>query len=399
MPIFFEKENIDTGKMESELLLSIMSSIAESESISISENRKWSDRNRFKNGTFKISSPPYGYDWNKEKGEMVLNPEQAKVVKYIFDQTLLGVGTGDIAKDLTGKGIPSKKNGNWTATTVAGIVRNEKYTGACLFQKTYTDDHFNRHFNHGERDQYYMEEHHEAIVTSEEYEAANAMLDRRRDEKGITAESSKYLKRYPLSGKICCGECGGKMKRKTYSYKVVLACATHINDKASCSMRDIRYEAVEAAFATLMNKLIFSRKNVLATFYESLRRSSQSDVLLKIHEIDTELEQLIEKKQTIRGLFSQGFIDPAVLQRESNALAAEVDRLNQKKNSLAYVARSEIKHIEEARKLLEFTERAELLQAFDGNCFTEYVESVTAKSRTELIFKMKCGLELTERIE
>ena len=81
VPIFFEKENIDTGKMESELLLAIMSSIAESESVSISENRKWSDRNRFKNGTYKISCPPYGYDWDKEIGEMVVNPEQANVVR------------------------------------------------------------------------------------------------------------------------------------------------------------------------------------------------------------------------------------------------------------------------------------------------------------------------------
>lgn len=283
VPIFFEKENIDTGKMESELLLSIMSSIAESESVSISENIKWSTRNRYKNGTFKISYPPYGYDWDKEKGEMVINPEQAEVVKYIFKQTLLGVGTLDIAKDLIRRGVPSKKKGNWTATTVAGIVRNEKYTGACLFQKTYTDDNFNRHFNHGERDQYYMEEHHEAIVTNEEYDAANAVLDRRRDEKGITAENSKYLKRYPLSGKVRCGECGGKMKRKTYSYKVVFACSTHIHDKTGCSMKDIRYEAVEAAFATLMNKLIFSRRNVLAPFYEALRRSSQSDALLNIN--------------------------------------------------------------------------------------------------------------------
>lgn len=117
VPIFFEKENIDTGKMESELLLAIMSSIAESESVSISENRKWSDRNRFKNGTYKISCPPYGYDWDKENGEMVVNPEQANVVRYIFSQTLAGVGTHDIAKALMQQGIPSKKKEKWTATS------------------------------------------------------------------------------------------------------------------------------------------------------------------------------------------------------------------------------------------------------------------------------------------
>ena len=72
--VYFEKENIDTGSMDSELLLSIMGSIAESESLSISENNKWSIQRKFKNGTFKCSYPPYGYDWDKKKGEMVINP-------------------------------------------------------------------------------------------------------------------------------------------------------------------------------------------------------------------------------------------------------------------------------------------------------------------------------------
>lgn len=134
IPIYFEKENIDTGSMENELMLSIMSSIAESESVSISENNKWSIQRKFKNGTYKCSYPPYGYDWDKKNGEMVVNPEQAEIVRYIFAQTLAGVGTHDIAKDLMAKGVPTKKGGKWTGHTVNGIIRNEKYTGDCLFQ-------------------------------------------------------------------------------------------------------------------------------------------------------------------------------------------------------------------------------------------------------------------------
>lgn len=151
--VYFEKENIDTGSMDSELLLSIMGSIAESESLSISENNKWSIQKKFQNGTFKCSYPPYGYDWDKKKGEMVVNPEQAEIVKYIFAQTLAGVGTHDIAKDLSAKGVPTKKGGKWTGHTVNGIIRNEKYTGDCLFQKTYTDSSYKRHTNLGELDQ------------------------------------------------------------------------------------------------------------------------------------------------------------------------------------------------------------------------------------------------------
>ena len=91
IPIYFEKENLNTGSMESELFLAILSSMAEGESVSISENSKWSIQKRFKNGTFKISYPPYGYDWDGE--QMVVNPEQAENVRWIFDQVLAGRGT------------------------------------------------------------------------------------------------------------------------------------------------------------------------------------------------------------------------------------------------------------------------------------------------------------------
>ena len=96
--IYFEKENINTGSMESELMLSILSGLAESESVSISENNKWSIKRRFQNGTYKISYPPYGYD--NVDGEMVINKSQAKIVRFIFAEILSGKGTHKIANEL-----------------------------------------------------------------------------------------------------------------------------------------------------------------------------------------------------------------------------------------------------------------------------------------------------------
>ena len=120
--------------------------MAADESLSISENSKWSIQNRFEIGTFKISYPPYGYDWNGD--QMVINPKQAKTIKQIFTYALSGQGTSAIARRLNEDQVPTKKGGHWNATTVKGILRNEKYTGDCLFQKTYTDSFFNRHHNH-----------------------------------------------------------------------------------------------------------------------------------------------------------------------------------------------------------------------------------------------------------
>jgi Site-specific recombinases, DNA invertase Pin homologs len=105
--IFFEKENINTGSMESELMLSILSGLAESESISISENTKWAIQRRFQNGTFIISYPPYGYQ--NIDGQMKVIPKQAEIVKYIFAEVLSGKGTQKVANNLNQKGIPSKE--------------------------------------------------------------------------------------------------------------------------------------------------------------------------------------------------------------------------------------------------------------------------------------------------
>ena len=210
--IFFEKEDIDTGKMEGELLLSILSSLAESESRSISENSIWGVQKRFRNGTFKISYPPYGYD--NVDGKMVVIPEQGEIVKWMYEQVLAGVSAYQIAKELNEKGIATKRNGKWTRGTVLKIIRNEKYTGDTIFQKTYTDDAFTRHVNRGEKDQFYAQDHHEALISREDFELANEILDKNGQEKGIAEDVFKYQNRYVFSKKIICGECGAIWRRK-----------------------------------------------------------------------------------------------------------------------------------------------------------------------------------------
>lgn len=179
--IYFEKENINTGSMESELMLSILSGLAESESVAISENSKWSIKRRFKNGTFKISYPPYGYDM--VGGKMVINKSQAEIVRFIFTEILSGKGTHKIANVLNHRNIPTKKGGRWTSTTIRGMVSNEKYTGDAIFQKTYTDAHFNRHHNYGQKDRYLVKNHHEPIISHEIFEAAQEVIKQRSKEK------------------------------------------------------------------------------------------------------------------------------------------------------------------------------------------------------------------------
>ena len=198
---------------------------------------------------------------------MVINPEQAKTVRWIYEQVLSGKGTHAISEELNANGVPTKKGGRWTPTTVRGMISNEKYTGDVIFQKTYTDSQFNRHVNYGQKDQYAMTDHHEAIISREIFEAANALVQQRGKEKGIIKGSEKYQSRYCFSGKIVCGECGDTFKRRihssTLSRYAAWCCNTHIEDKDSCSMKYIRDDAVKAAFVTMANKLIFAHSMIL----------------------------------------------------------------------------------------------------------------------------------------
>jgi len=144
----FEKENIHTGSMESELMLAILASMAEEESNSISENEKWSVKKRFMDGSFIIAYPPYGYA--NVNGEMIVVPEEAKIVKEVFEMCLSGKSTHAISKILNERCVPTKRGRRWTDATVNSILSNEKYTGDALFQKTFTDDSFKRRRNHCE---------------------------------------------------------------------------------------------------------------------------------------------------------------------------------------------------------------------------------------------------------
>ena len=394
--ILFEKENIDTGKMEGELLLSILSSLAESESRSISENETWSIQKRFRNGTYKIAYPPYGYDYTN--GEMVVNPGQSEIVKWIFAEVLSGSSTSHIAKALNEEGISTRRGGSWTSTTINGMIRNEKYTGDVIFQKSYSDERFTRHRNNGERDQYYVADHHEAIVSHEDYDAANAILDRNGAEKGIYADSRKYQNRYCFSGKIICGNCGAVWKRRKISGYFGYACTTHLADKDTCGMKSIREDSIMAAFTTMLNKLIFARDKVLLPYANSLKKAQRTEYLEELNAIEEALEQNQQKRQQITQLFTRGYLDPSIYAQQNDALIKQCEQLTAQQNAITARVSGGDKQKKSLEDILHFTAGAKMQTAFDDALFTRFVHNVIVYSRTEIGFAMKCGPVFRERI-
>ncbi|MEN8493488.1 recombinase family protein [Dehalococcoides sp. THU3] len=397
--IYFEKENINTGSMESELMLSILSGLAESESVSIAENSKWSVKRRFQNGTFKISYPPYGYD--AVDGKMVVNESQAEVVRFIFAEILSGNGTHKIADELNRRNVPTKKGGRWTATTIRGMIGNEKYTGDAILQKTYTDEHFNRHTNYGEKDQYLIKNHHEAIISHEDFDAAQRIIEQRGKEKGVEKYQGKYQNRYTFSGKIICSQCGGKFKRRIHStgrHNIAWCCSTHITDIKRCSMKYLSESDFEYAFVTMMNKLIYGHKTVLKPLLESLGGINCNDSLASIREIDRKLEENAEQRKVLVGLMTKGYLEPAVYNKGNNELLQEVERLQRQKKSLIRFINNDSQNLNEVNKLLHYTTKIAMFTNFDGDIFNRFVERIIVYSRSELGFELKCGITLKERL-
>ena len=397
--IYFEKENINTGSMESELMLSILSGLAESESASIAQNNKWSVKRRFQNGTFKISYSPYGYD--AVDGKLVVNESQAEIVRFIFAEILSGKSTQKIADELLRRKVPTKRGGRWTSTTVRGMVINEKYTGDALFQKTYTDDHFNRHINDGNKEQYLIRDHHEPIISHEDFESAQKVLRQRGKEKGVEKGTNKYQNRYPFSGKIICGQCGGSFKRRIHEsgrHRIAWCCTTHIADIKKCSMKYIPESDLEYAFVTMVNKLIFAHQSVLRPLLVNLRNINSDDNQESIRELDRKLDENAEQRNVLVGLMTKKYLEPAVYKKSNNELLQEAERLRRQKESLLRFLNSDNQHLREVSTLLQYATKAAMLASFDGELFTRFVERIHAYSRTEIGFELKCGITLKERL-
>lgn len=396
--IFFEKENIDTAHMSSELMLSILSSIAEGEARSISENIKWSVKNRFKEGSYIIGYPPYGY--RNQNGKMEIVPEEAKVVRDIFSMSLSGKGCHLIADELNRRGVPSRNGSLWHASTIVVILKNEKYTGDALFQKTWTDASYNRHINCGEEGQYLYKNHHEAIISHEDFERSTQAMAQRGRESGSIAGDGKYRMRYCFSGKIICGQCSSYFRR-SIQYKengncIIWVCSTHIKKPKDCTIKSIKENLIKDAFTRMMKKLHVSFDVLLKPFISSLRGYDNKEKLQQILDLEGRIEKCEEQKRILTQLLSSGYIEPEIFYKEKRELDLQGTELAKEKAQISCVLNGDLKHLEATERLLKAVSKNEGEDSFKEELFTEHVNSITVNSRDRVCFNLKCGLQLEE---
>ena len=220
--VTFEKENIDSLDSKGEVLLTILSSLAQDESRSISENATWGIRKKFERGEVRVNTTKFmGYD-KDENGRLIINPHQAETVKFIYERFLEGYSPESIAKYLNDNEIPGwTGKANWYPSAIQKMLQNEKYKGDALLQKTFTVDFLTkkRVQNDGQVNQYYVENSHEAIIDEETWETVQLEMARRK-----TYRDEHQLKTYimqnddnPFTTKVFCAECGSAFGRKNWT--------------------------------------------------------------------------------------------------------------------------------------------------------------------------------------
>ena len=255
----FEKEGIYTLSLGDEMLLNTFTAIAQEESIAISERIRYSNTKRMESGEFVDGNAPFGY----RMIDRVLVPEEpeSQIVRDIFDQYLHGASTHEIARNLNEAGILGKFGNSWKATTIRYILRNEKYIGDMLCQKTYHTNTlpFMQKRNRGEADQYYVEGSHAGIVDKEVFDKVQEIINGRKVKYQTDAEVTKY----PLTSKMHCTECGAFFIRKKTNGCISWVCTNHGISKDRCPTHYIRETRIYDAFIAMINKLRFSRERIL----------------------------------------------------------------------------------------------------------------------------------------
>lgn len=235
--VFFEEQNLHSISSDGEMVLTLLASVAQEEARSVSENQKWRIRKDFEKGLIWGGSSAYGYRIINKK--MVIIPEEAKLVKRIFQLYIGGLGFQKISKLLNDEGIPAMRAKRWNKQSLQQIIANINYTGDLLLQKTYNENYLTKKtkINRGELDQFFVENDHEAIITRDEYYAA---LEIRRKRVEYFKLDNFKVHTYPLTGFVRCGNCGKNYNHKKTRYTEKWSCTTYQNfGKNECDAKSV----------------------------------------------------------------------------------------------------------------------------------------------------------------
>ncbi len=397
--VYFEKENIWTLDSKGELLITIMSSLAQEESRSISENVTWGKRKSASDGKVSLAYSNFlGYD-KGPNGTLIINETEAHIIRRIYQEFMQGKTPFMIASGLTASGIPTPAHKEkWSVSTVQSILANEKYKGAALLQKKFTVDFLTKKLkvNNGEVPQYYIETSHEAIIPPDEWEQVQREIARRRN------QGKKYSSSSILASKLVCGDCGGFFGPKVWNSnspeyrRVIWQCNDKFKGEHKCTTPHFTEDAIKEKFILAFNSIYDMREEIIANcelaaayFADCTAIDAEREALMQ------ELEEVTElSRKYIHSNASQAQDQEAYL-KKYNALVARYDKASVR------VAELDEERLVKLRKADVFNDYIyvlknadEKLDLFDDTIWTVALEKAIVNSDRTITFVFRDGAEM-----
>lgn len=397
--IFFENENIDTLTPGGEVLITIMSAIAEQESRNMSTNIKWAFQRRFKNGDVIINyKRSLGY--TKVDGHYVPVLEEAEVIIRIFQEVVKGRSLKEIADGLTADGIKTATGKSvWSVSSVLGILNNEKYTGNALMGKTFKPDVLSKHRikNEGQAPSFYVENSHPAIVPMELYEMAHAALKERKNlRSGSKTGKGRYSPKYPLGRLMVCADCGSKFRRHLRKQKngkkvPIWVCVRHELDKEACNMTPLREDLILEAYKRAVGRLMGD----VTEIYDRVEQQSK-DLLVAaesqdLGDCEIELARCHDAVFQLYRARRNGEITDAEYNQKYSVYAEQIKTIQDEKTALLN-RNNELKlahhRMEQIAKRIAERDMVDITRV---EIITELLEQAVVRNANEIEFRFRCG--------
>lgn len=395
--IYFEKENIWTLDSKGELLITIMSSLAQEESRSISENCTWGQRKRFADGKVTVPFKRFlGYDRGPD-GNLVLNKDEAVIIRRIYSMFLQGMTPHGIAARLTADGIKSPGGKDkWNAGAVRSILTNEKYKGDALLQKSYTVDFLTKKkkVNEGEIPQYYVEGNHEAIIQPEVFELVQRELARR---KGSTGKPSGV---HIYSSKIKCGQCGSwygskVWHSKTKYRKCVWRCNRKFDNEHHCTTPHFTEAEIQAMFIVVVNQLISQKESIIAALEASLETAFDTTALeVELTEVQGEIMVVSDRIQSCIYENAHVALDQKEYQKRYGTLSDRFDKAKARFEEIEEAIGSKQSRRAAIETFLNNLRDANIVDNFEVSLWCGLLDFVTVYSRDNVVFTFRNGTEI-----
>ncbi|MCH5165103.1 MAG: recombinase family protein [Clostridiales bacterium] len=392
--IYFENDNIDTERMNSEMILFIKSAFAQGEAISASRRMAVANRMKMADGTYNLASAPFGYRLS-ENG-LVVEPQEAEIIKKIFELYLSGMGDCLILQYLKER----YSEMSWSMKRVSYILSNERYIGDCLLQKRFSPNvlPLTPKTNRGELPKYYYEGTHEPIVSKEVFDKVQSMRKEKRDR--YTRNDGKEIRKEFFTKKVYCRHCGWAYSKKWRNGELFWRCRKQGTTADECRTPPQADSVLRQAFIKMFNTL---KQNSRVVIHETLLQLQTLKMKVsggrdEIIEIDKELVTLSEQNRIYSELFAQHILDEVSYYEQTDKLKNKMTELRSRRLKILNDDEEE-NCLEHLRKLERVVTDTEFITVFDEKLFDDIVERIFIEENGGISFRMHCGLEFKVNME